>query len=104
MNNAMLSTPIGDLQCLADWIDAHGGDNDDLPRIVEEMHGHGLSWADIRPYSHVLTDIPAVRECIDCDISPSQLEVEIDGTPLGHMVSDNDITAPEARQMWEDSE
>jgi len=104
MNNAMLSTPIGDLQHLSDWVDAHGGDNDDIPRIVEEMHDNDLTWRQMRPYKNVCFSVTAIRECLDLELPPECLEMSIDGNPLGYMVSNNDITASEARQLWEDSQ
>ena len=103
MHPVLNDIPIGDLDSLSKWIDIHGGDNDDLPAVVQRMKDSDLTWKDIAPYRLVCSCPIAVRECLDNDITPVMLEIPLDGKPLGIMVSANDITAPEARQLWEDS-
>ena len=103
MNEAILNTPIGDLNHISDWIELWGGENDDLPLVVQEMHSNNLTWKDIEPYRLVCYDVTAIRECIDNGLDADQLATVIDGTSLGYMVSNHDITASEARQLWEDS-
>ena len=103
MNPILHDIPIGDLDNIAKWIELHGGENDDLAIVVQEMQSNNLTWKDIAPYRLVCFTPTAVRECIDYDLEPDNLATRIDGTSLGYMVSNNDITAPEARQMWEDS-